>query len=92
VQGIGRIGAMTVGRRRAGRTKNCGDADGSRREFIEENKKGPFFLYFATHDIHVPRVPAARFRGHSGAGVRGDTIEEFDWSVGELFPRSPASS
>ena len=26
--------------------------------FMEENKDHPFFLYFAFHDIHVPRLPA----------------------------------
>jgi arylsulfatase A-like enzyme len=53
--------------------------------FIEKNKGTPFFLYFATHDIHVPRVPHARFAGQSGLGVRGDVILEFDWCVGELL-------
>jgi arylsulfatase A-like enzyme len=53
--------------------------------FIEKNKQKPFFLYFATHDIHVPRVPHPRFRGTSQCGVRGDTIQELDWSVGEVL-------
>lgn len=53
--------------------------------FIERHKDEPFFLYFATHDIHVPRVPHPRFRGTSQAGVRGDVIQEFDWSVGEVM-------
>ncbi len=48
-------------------------------------KDKPFFLYFATHDIHVPRVPGARFAGTSGCGVRGDVIQELDWSVGEVM-------
>ena len=52
--------------------------------FIEKHSARPFFLYFATHDIHVPRVPAARFRGSSGCGIRGDVIQQFDWSVGEV--------
>jgi arylsulfatase A-like enzyme len=52
--------------------------------FIERNKDRPFFLYFATHDIHVPRVPHPRFAGKSGMGPRGDAILEFDWSVGEI--------
>ena len=52
--------------------------------FIENNKDHPFFLYFATHDIHVPRVPHQRFAGKSGMGPRGDAILEFDWSVGEI--------
>ncbi len=45
----------------------------------------PFFLYFATHDIHVPRVPHPRFAGKSGLGPRGDVILEFDWSVGAIL-------
>jgi arylsulfatase A-like enzyme len=53
--------------------------------FVERNKDRPFFLYFATHDIHVPRVPHPRFAGKSGCGVRGDVIEEMDWSVGEVI-------
>ena len=42
----------------------------------------PFFLYFATHDIHVPRVPNARFVGKTDMGPRGDAIVQFDWCVG----------
>jgi arylsulfatase A-like enzyme len=30
-------------------------------------------------------VPHARFRGTSQAGVRGDVIHEFDWSIGEVM-------
>ena len=44
----------------------------------------PFFLYLATHDIHVPHVPHQRFRGTSECGVRGDAIQEFDATVGEI--------
>ena len=54
-------------------------------QFIQRHKARPFFLYFATHDIHVPRVPHPRFAGKSGMGPRGDAIVEFDWSVGELL-------
>lgn len=55
--------------------------------FIEKNRGGPFFLYLATHNIHVPRVPNVRFRGKSQCGVRGDTIVEFDWTVGQVLER-----
>lgn len=54
-------------------------------QFIETNKEKPFFLYFGTHDIHVPRVPHARFVGKSGMGPRGDAILSFDWSVGQVL-------
>ena len=49
------------------------------------NREKPFFLYFATHDIHVPRVPHPRFRGATKMGPRGDAIAEFDWSVGQVL-------
>ncbi len=54
-------------------------------EFMEKNRERPFFLYFATHDVHVPRAPHSRFRGTSGCGVRGDVIQQFDWCVGEIM-------
>ena len=44
------------------------------RRFLTENRDRPFFLYLATHDIHVPRVPHPRFAGKSGMGPRGDAI------------------
>jgi arylsulfatase A-like enzyme len=53
--------------------------------FIEKNKDRPFFLYFATHDIHVPRVPHPRFVGKTEMGPRGDVIVQFDWSTGEIL-------
>jgi arylsulfatase A-like enzyme len=53
-------------------------------DFIERSKEKPFFLYLATHNIHVPRVPNAQFRGKSDCGTRGDTIMEFDWTVGQI--------
>ena len=55
-------------------------------EFIERNKDRPFFLYFATHDIHVPRVPHRAVRRQDAAcGVRGDVIVQFDGASGELL-------
>lgn len=86
VNGISRIGYMTGGK--AARWVDEDMADVLTREangFIERNKDRRFFLYYATHDIHVPRVPHARFAGRSGCGVRGDVIEELDWSVGEVL-------
>ena len=85
VNGIGRIGYMSGGK--AARWKDEEIADVITRKataFIEQNRDKPFFLYFATHDIHVPRVPHQRYAGASQCGVRGDVIEEFDGSVGEI--------
>ena len=53
--------------------------------FIRNNKKEPFFLYYATHNAHEPLVPSAGFRGKSEAGIYGDVIEEFDYCVGRII-------
>lgn len=85
VNGISRIGWMTGGT--AARWKDEDMADDITKRavgFIETNKAKPFFLYFATHDVHVPRVPHPRFRGKSGHGLRGDAVVELDWCVGEV--------
>jgi arylsulfatase A-like enzyme len=86
VNGISRIGWMTGGK--AARWKDEDMADDITKRavgFIEKNKGSPFFLYFATHDAHVPRCPHPRFRGKSEHGLRGDAIVELDWCVGELM-------
>src|SRR5262249_12396958 len=53
--------------------------------FVEKNRSRPFFLYFALHDPHVPRVPHPRFVGKTGLGPRGDAIAPADWCVGEVL-------
>ena len=45
----------------------------------------PFFLYFATTQIHHPFTPAPRFDGTSDCGRYGDFVHELDWMVGELL-------
>ena len=86
IAGIGRIGAMTGGQAALWKDTEIAETLTARAvSFIERSAPGPFFLYLATHDIHVPRMPAARFRGSSQAGVRGDVIQEFDWCVGEVL-------
>ena len=47
-------------------------------------RKSPFFLYFSSQDIHVPRAPHPRFQGKTKLGKRGDAMVQFDWSVGAL--------
>lgn len=54
-------------------------------KFIEENKARPFFLYFATNNVHGPITPNKRFRGQSQGGLYGDFICELDWMVGEVL-------
>ncbi|MEN8662712.1 MAG: sulfatase family protein [Lentimonas sp.] len=53
--------------------------------WITENKDQPFFLYFATTNIHHPFTPAPHFKGSSEAGLYGDYIHELDWMVGEIM-------
>ncbi len=51
-------------------------------DFIKSSKDKPFFLYYAMHENHVPRLPHPRFRGATSLGVRGDAVVQMDWSVG----------
>ncbi|MCL6218980.1 sulfatase family protein [Zunongwangia pacifica] len=53
--------------------------------FIKRHKEDPFFLYYATTNIHHPFTPAKRFLGESDAGRYGDFIAELDWLVGEVM-------
>lgn len=53
--------------------------------FIAEQKDKPFFLYFAHTFPHVPLFASPEFKGKSRAGIYGDTVEELDWSVGQIF-------
>ncbi len=86
VNGISRIGYMSGGKSALWIDEDIADTITTKAvKFIEENKDKPFFLYFSTHDIHVPRVPNPRFTGKSGMGPRGDAILEFDWSVGQIL-------
>lgn len=88
VNGVGRIGWMKGGKNARWRDEDMGDIFTQKAlNYIESNKKEPFFLYFATHDIHVPRVPHERFQGKSGMGARGDALLQFDWSVGEVLKK-----
>lgn len=53
-------------------------------KFIKENKKNPFFLYYAHAMPHHPISASDGFLGTSQNGLYGDVIEEIDWSVGEI--------
>jgi len=86
VNGIGRIGYMTGGKSALWVDDDVALVLTSRtQDFIRQNKSNPFFLYFATHDIHVPRVPNTAFVGKSGMGPRGDAILQLDWTVGQVM-------
>lgn len=54
-------------------------------DFIRANRVRPFLLYLPHSMPHVPIAASKRFLGKSGAGLYGDTIQELDWSVGEVL-------
>ena len=86
VNGIGRIGYMSGGKMARWvdeevSTTFLTTAQG----FIEKNQHQPFFLYYALTEPHVPRMPATRFKGQSGLGLRGDAILQLDWTIGEIM-------
>ena len=58
-------------------------------EFIEENKERPFFLYFPQAMPGSTAAPFASegFKGKSRNGPWGDSIEELDWSTGEVLDK-----
>jgi arylsulfatase A-like enzyme len=83
---ISRIGFMTGGRSAWWTDETMSDLLATRAEgFIAGHRARPFFLYFATNGIHVPRAPSAKFLGSSQTGLRGDTIQELDWVVGRVL-------
>lgn len=85
INGISRIGWMSGGKTALWDDETMAETIlGKAVDFIVENKDAPFFLYYATHNAHEPRVPSAAYRGKSAAGVYGDVIEEFDNSVGRI--------
>lgn len=86
--GIGRIGFMKGGTRAEWTDEELGYTFNSKAiGFIDQSlhAKKPFFLYYAIHDIHVPRLPATEFKGKSQLGYRGDAILEMDHTVGVIL-------
>jgi arylsulfatase A-like enzyme len=86
VNGISRIGFMSGGHAARWKDEEMADVFSAKAiAFLERNKGRPFFLYLATHDIHVPRVPHSRFAGKTPMGPRGDVIAELDGTVGRVL-------
>lgn len=84
--GISRIGFYTGGEKARFRDEDLADEWVKRSVAWMEAKKGaPFFLFFASHAPHVPRMPHERFQGKTPHGLRTDSIVELDWCVGELM-------
>jgi arylsulfatase A-like enzyme len=83
--GISRIGFYTGGKSARFRDEDLADEWVKQsNKWIKANKDNPFFLFFSSHDLHVPRIPHERFRGSSALSYRGDVIVQLDWCVGEL--------
>lgn len=86
VDSISRIGFMNGGKQARWEDDAMADTLVDRAvEFLEANRAHPFFLYFASQDVHVPRWPHARFRGKSGCGIRCDALVQLDWAAGALL-------
>ena len=84
--GISRIGFYTGGEKARFRDEDLADKWVEKSvEFMEKKRDEPFFLFFASHDNHVPRIPHERFQGVTPLGFRADSIVQLDWCVGELM-------
>jgi arylsulfatase A-like enzyme len=85
VNGISRIGYMSGGKTALWKDEEMANVLTRRAtSFIQARATEPFFLYFSTHEIHVPRVPHARFASATPMGPRGNVIAELDWCVGRI--------
>lgn len=56
-------------------------------DFISKNGDNPFFLFLSMHENHVARIPNPEFVGTSDTGLRGDTVHELDWVVGQVISK-----
>ena len=56
-------------------------------EFIRDHRHEPFFLYMPQAMPGSTRTPfaSAEFKGKSKNGAWGDSIEELDWSIGQIL-------
>lgn len=87
INGIGRIGRQFGGKSALWNDETMADV------FVEKAKgylsarkpDEPFFLYFSSQDIHVPRAPHPRFKGKSELSYRGDAMVQLDWATGEIL-------
>ena len=86
VNGIPRIGFMKGGEKAKWVDEKMADTFLEKaKQYVQQHKDGPFFLYYALQQPHVPRTPSERFVGLSGMGPRGDAILEADWCIGEFI-------
>jgi arylsulfatase A len=53
--------------------------------FIEDNRANPFFVYLPHTFPHLPLFASPNFHGKSENGRYGDSVEEIDWSTGQIL-------
>jgi len=86
VNGVSRIGHMRGGKAALWTDETMAEVFAEKAvRFVTQNKERPFFLYYAFHQPHVPRLAGPRFKGATPHGARGDVIVEMDWCVGEIL-------
>ncbi len=87
INGIGRIGYQWGGKSALWNDETMADefVTQAKRYLGSRNKEAPFFLYFSSQDIHVPRAPHPRFKGKSELDYRGDAMVQLDWATGEIL-------
>lgn len=86
VDGISRIGYMSGGHAARWTDEAMSDTFLDKAlDFIRSHQSEPFFLFYATHENHVPRRPHPRFQGSTSLGVRGDAVVQLDWNVGRIM-------
>lgn len=54
-------------------------------KFLRTKREKPFFLYLPYTMIHDPVAASEGFKGKSAQGLLGDSVEEIDWSVGQIM-------
>ncbi len=54
-------------------------------QYIYDHNDVPFFLYLAHPAPHHPPPASRDFQGTSAGGTYGDSVEELDWSTGEIL-------
>lgn len=86
VNGVPRIGFMKGGKAALWNDETMYEVFlNEAKKYVFDHKDKPFFLYYALHQPHVPRLPNEKFAGKSKLGARGDVILEADFCVQEFL-------
>ncbi len=87
INGIGRIGKQFGGKSALWNDETMADVfvEKTTNYIAAQKPDVPFFLFFSSQDIHVPRAPNARFKGMSELDYRGDAMVQLDWATGAIL-------